>query len=340
MQVSEFDYELPEELIAQKPIEPRDAARLLVLHRREGRIEHRTFADLPEYLTPYDALVLNDTRVFKSRLVGHKSTGGQVEILLLQQMGDGAWKALVRPSRRLRPGTVVQFADPHFHAVVDEPQGDGIRRVRLSVDGPAWEVLERVGRVPLPPYIRQDLHQTERYQTVYANEAGSAAAPTAGLHFTPQLLERIQASGTALVHVTLHVGIGTFRPVKVDRVEEHVMHHEWYSVSQAAADTLNRVRQGGGRVVAVGTTSCRTIESAAKQGGQVVAGSGETNLFIYPGYPFQFIDALVTNFHLPKSTLLMLVSAFAGQDLTRAAYQEAVARRYRFFSFGDAMLIV
>jgi len=340
LRVSGFDYELPEELIAQTPVEPRDAARLLVVHRDTGRMEHRVFRDLPQYLRAGDVLVLNDTRVMPARLFGVKaSTGGRVEVMLLQRRGPDTWEALVRPGRRLPVGTQIVFGEGQLSAhVIDRTEAGG-RVLRFVPADDLDERLRELGQVPLPPYIRAPLADPERYQTVYARDAGSAAAPTAGLHFTTELLERLERMGVEVVHLTLHVGLGTFRPVQVERVEEHRMHAEYFSVPEATAEAVNAAKREGRRVVAVGTTVARTLEASAADG-QVRGGDGWTDLFIYPGYRWKIVDALITNFHLPRSTLLMLVSAFLGRERTLAAYQEAVRQRYRFYSLGDAMLIL
>lgn len=347
MEVSQFDYYLPEELIAQTPVEPRDAARLFVLHRETGEMEHRIFRDLVAYLRRGDVLVMNDTRVIPARLRGEKrGSGGKVEVLLLHPVsgkgddqGELIWKAMVKPGRRLSVGTVIDFPQGLWAEVIARtPSGE--RVLRFQAPGSFLEVLEKVGEVPLPPYIHEPLKDPERYQTVYAEKKGSAAAPTAGLHFTPRLLAELEAMGVQLARVTLHVGPGTFQPVRVARVEDHVMHTEYYQVSPETAMVINKARQAGGRIVAVGTTSVRTLETVATPDGVIEPKEGWTELFIYPGYRFKGVDALITNFHLPKSTLLMLVSAFAGYELIMQAYREAVARRYRFFSFGDAMLIL
>lgn len=339
MRVDDFDYALPPELIAQVPVEPRDHSRLLVLHRQSGTVEHRHFFDLPQYLRPGDVLVINETRVIPARLYGRKETGARVEALLLRPMSDRQWEALVRPGRRLQPGTRVIFSD-ELSAVVADILPGGNRLLEFEYHGDFAALLDRLGRVPLPPYITAELTDPERYQTVYGRERGSAAAPTAGLHFTPDLLERIAAQGVDIARLTLHVGIGTFRPVKVERVEDHEMHQEYYSASPAATERINAARARGGRVVAVGTTSVRTLETLADERGTIHAGEGWTGIYIYPGYRYRAVDVMITNFHLPKSTLLMLVSAFAGRERVMAAYAEAIAQRYRFFSFGDAMLIV
>lgn len=336
--VADYDYILPEELIAQEPVEPRDASRLLVVHRKTGRIEHRHFSALPEYLHSGDALVLNDTRVLPARLLGKKKTGGAVEILLLRRLEPGLWEALVRPSRRLQPGTEVEFGY-RLRVVMEGIVGEGTRAVRLYPDGDESEVLQAVGQLPLPPYIDRALPDPSRYQTIFSAHAGSAAAPTAGLHFTSELFARLAAQGVTTNYVTLHVGVDTFRPVMTERVEEHEMHKEWYDVSSATAQTVNEAKRRGNTVFAVGTTTTRTLESATSEG-RLVPGAGESDLFIYPGYQFQTVDALITNFHLPRSSLLMLVAAFAGKDLMDRVYREAIAERYRFYSLGDAMLIL
>ncbi|EKP93960.1 tRNA preQ1(34) S-adenosylmethionine ribosyltransferase-isomerase QueA [Thermaerobacter subterraneus] len=343
MRVDEFDYDLPPELIAQQPLARRDASRLMVVDRDTGRWLHARFRDLPRFLRAGDCLVLNDTRVRPARLYGRRPTGGQVEFLLLQPLDGGRWLALARPGRRVRPGTEVVCGEERpLRVYVEEARDSGERVIRLepppgeTVD----ETLHRLGRVPLPPYIRAELEDPERYQTVYAREEGSVAAPTAGLHFTPELLKRLQDQGVRIAYLTLHVGVGTFRPVTAERVEEHQMHAEFYRVEPAAAEAINAARAAGGRVIAVGTTVTRTLETVAAAGGTVRPGSGWTDLFIYPGYRFKAIDGLITNFHLPRSTLIMLVAALLGKEQTLAAYREAVARRYRFFSFGDAMLIL
>jgi len=341
MEASLFDYDLPEELIAQEPIEPRDHARMLVLHRATGDVEHRHFYNLPEYLHAGDTLVLNDTRVSAWRLWGHKATGGRVEILLMRLLDGERWQALLRPARRLPEGTRVQIdAEPSvgsLTAVVEARLEDGTRLVRILADQPLESILPKVGRVPLPPYIRRDLPDPERYQTVLARQPGSAAAPTAGLHFTPQLLETLRQQGVQIATITLHISLDTFRPLKSESVEEHKMHGEWYSISPEAAAVINRT---SGRIVAVGTTSVRTLESAAVGKRRVQAQTDETRLYITPGYQFQVVDGLITNFHMPRTTMLVLVSAFAGRECVLRAYHEAVRRRYRFLSFGDAMLIL
>ena len=341
MKTSDFDYELPEELIAQTPIEPRDHSRLMVVHTDGRPPEHRRFDNIREYLRPGDALVLNETRVIPARLLGVKEdTGVPVEILLLRRQNATDWEALVRPGRRLKPGAWCSFGDGLLRceilSSVEEIAG---RTVRFHFDGVFEELLDRLGEMPLPPYIHEKLQDRERYQTVYAKTEGSAAAPTAGLHFTPELLDSIRAMGVTVVPVLLHVGLGTFRPVKADVIEEHRMHSEWYQVTPEAAETLNRIRAAGGRLICVGTTSVRTIETVADENGVVRPGSGETAIFIHPGVRIKAVDGLITNFHLPQSTLLMLVSAFLGRETALEAYREAVRERYRFFSFGDAMFI-
>lgn len=341
MKLSDFDYTLPEELIAQHPVEPRDASRLMVVPRSGGAFEHRHFRDLPEYLRPGDALVLNETRVMPARLMGHREvTGGGIEVLLLKRLDRDRWETLVKPGRKARPGQRIIFGDGSLVGTVLESTEVGGRVIEFSYDGVFEEVLDRLGQMPLPPYIHERLENPERYQTVYAKELGSAAAPTAGLHFTPELLERISAMGVHVEKILLHVGLGTFRPVQVEDVERHKMHSEFYTVSPETAARLNQVRAEGGRIIAVGTTSVRTLETVTTEDGVVQPGQGWTDIFIYPGYRFKAVDAMVTNFHLPKSTLVMLVSAFAGRERILNAYAEAVRLRYRFFSFGDAMLIL
>ena len=341
MKTSDFSYDLPEELIAQTPAEPRDHSRLLVYHRQTGQIEHRHFYDIIEYLRPDDALVVNETKVIPARLLGVKEgTGVPVEVLLLRRRNTTDWEALVRPGRRLRPGTVCSFGDGLLRCeVLDNVQEIGGRVVRFLYDGVFEEILDRLGETPLPPYIHEKLQDPGRYQTVYARERGSAAAPTAGLHFTPELPDRIRKKGVTVVPVLLHVGLGTFRPVKVEDAEKHVMHSEFCQVTEEAANTLNRIRKAGGRIVCVGTTSVRTLESMVSEDGTIRSGAGDTSIFIYPGVPVRAADALITNFHLPQSTLLMLVSALMGREETLRVYREAVAEKYRFFSFGDAMFI-
>lgn len=341
MKTSDFDYFLPEELIAQTPVEPRDHSRLMVVHTQTGALEHRHFYDITRYLRPGDALVINETKVIPARLLGVKEdTGVPVEVLLLRRASATDWEALVRPGRRLKPGTMCVFGDGLLRCeVLSTVEEIGGRMVRFHYDGVFEELLDRLGEMPLPPYIHEKLEDRARYQTVYAKAEGSAAAPTAGLHFTPALLEKIRAMGVTIVPVLLHVGLGTFRPVQVEDVDSHVMHSEFYQVTQEAADTLNRIRQSGGRLICVGTTSVRTIETVADEDGMIHPGSGDTAIFIYPGKKIKAVDALITNFHLPQSTLLMLVSAFMGREQALRAYRVAVEEKYRFFSFGDAMFI-
>lgn len=338
--VADFDYELPSSLIAQEPLIERDRSRLLVVQRQSGAFSHRAFFDLVEYLHAGDALVLNDTMVMPARLLGRRPNGGPVEVLLLRPVEEGVWEGLVRPGKKAPPGTVLDFGDGAMKALVLEKTASGGRLLSFTCRGDFWECLNTLGLTPLPPYIKKTLTDASRYQTVYARELGSAAAPTAGLHFTPSLLRAIEARGVKVVKVLLHVGIDTFRPVREEAVEDHLMHKEYYAVEEHAASVLRQVRADGGRIVAVGTTVVRCLESAVDESGTVRAGAGQTALFIYTGYRFRAVDGLVTNFHLPRSSLLMLVSALAGRDLVLAAYREAVAREYRFFSFGDAMLIV
>ena len=342
MKTSDFDYELPEELIAQTPIEPRDHSRLLVYHRNTQTIEHRHFYDLPEYLTPRDALVINETRVIPARLLGEKEdTGVPVEILLLRRISASDWEALVRPGRRLKPGTRCRFGDGSLRCeILGNVAETGGRTVRFFYDGVFEEILDRLGEMPLPPYIHEKLQDASRYQTVYARQEGSAAAPTAGLHFTPELLDTIRQKGVRIVPILLHVGLGTFRPVKEEDVDQHVMHSEFCAVTPEAAETLNQIRKNGGRIICVGTTSVRTLETMADEEGIIHPGARDTAIFIKPGVRLKAVDALVTNFHLPQSTLLMLVSAVMGREEALRTYREAVAQRYRFFSFGDAMLIL
>lgn len=339
MKTSDFYFDLPEELIAQTPLERRDASRLLCLDRWSGAREHRIFSELPELLHPGDCLVMNDSRVLPARLMGMRETGGVVEVLLLRDLGGGRWDCLTRPGRKTRPGTRLIFGNGELEAEVLEVAEGGNRIVEFKYEGIFLEVLERLGKMPLPPYIKVELEDGERYQTVYSKEPGSAAAPTAGLHFTKELLARIADRGVRECFVTLHVGLGTFRPVKAEDIEEHEMHSEFCIMPEETARIITETKRSGGRVVCVGTTSCRTVESFANEDGTMDAKSGWTNIFIYPGYRFKCMDALVTNFHLPESTLIMLVSAFAGRENVLAAYEEAVRERYRFFSFGDAMFI-
>ena len=340
MKTSDFYYDLPPELIAQTPLEKRDESRLLCLDKATGEWSHHHFYELPDFLRPGDCLILNNSRVLPARLLGRRLPGGGAcEVLLLQDKGDKVWECLVRPGKHLREGARVSFGDGELTAEIAEVLPDGNRLVRFDYNGIFLEVLERLGKMPLPPYIKEELQDQERYQTVYSKVNGSAAAPTAGLHFTPELLERIAAKGVGVGYVTLHVGLGTFRPVKEDEIEQHDMHSEYCTIPQETADLINRTKANGGRVICVGTTSCRTIESWAGEDGTMTATGGWTNIYIYPGYRFKVMDALVTNFHLPESTLIMLVSALAGREHVLAAYEEAVRECYRFFSFGDAMFI-
>ena len=339
MKKTDFSFDLPEELIAQTPTEKRDASRLLCLDKKTGAIEHRHFYDLPDLLREGDCLVLNNSRVLPARLIGMRPSGGAIELVLLRDLGENRWECLSRPGRKTRPGQKIIFGEGELQAVVEETVSGGNRIVRFSYEGIFLEVLERLGKMPLPPYIRQELKDPERYQTVYSKELGSAAAPTAGLHFTQDLLETIRKKGILTEFVTLHVGLGTFRPVKEEEIEDHEMHSEFCMIPPETADAVNRTRKNGGRIIAVGTTSCRTLESFSREDGTLEAASGWTDIFIYPGYRFKCIDALITNFHLPESTLIMLVSALAGRENILNAYHIAVAERYRFFSFGDAMFI-
>ena len=339
MKKSDFYFELPEELIAQTPLEQRDASRLLVLDKNTGETAHRHFYDLPDYLEPGDCLVLNDSRVLPARLLGNRMTGGAVEVLLLRDLGEGKWECLTRPGRKTRPGVELTFGEGKLTATVTDALPDGNKVVQFHYDGIFLEILEELGRMPLPPYIKAELEDQERYQTVYSRAVGSAAAPTAGLHFTPELLQKIADKGVKICYVTLHVGLGTFRPVKEDEITDHIMHSEYCEIPAESAAIINATKAAGKRVIAVGTTSCRTLESFTTAEGVTEAKGGWTDIFIYPGYTFKCIDALVTNFHLPESTLIMLVSALAGREHILGAYQEAVNERYRFFSFGDAMFI-
>ncbi len=339
LKTSDFWYDLPQELIAQTPLERRDASRLMVLDRRTGELLHRRFYDIVEYLNPGDCLVMNDSRVLPARLLGHRPTGGAVEVLLLRDLGNRCWECLCKPGKKMQVGSTASFGNGELTAAVREVREDGNRVVEFDYQGIFLEVLERLGKMPLPPYIRQELADQERYQTVYSRETGSAAAPTAGLHFTRELLDAIRAKGVKTAFVTLHVGLGTFRPVKAEEITEHHMHSELCMMSAETADLLNETRRGGGRIVCVGTTSCRTLESLVKEDGMFAPGSKWTDIFIYPGYTFKAMDALITNFHLPESTLVMLVSAFAGREHVLEAYAQAVREKYRFFSFGDAMFI-
>lgn len=338
---SDYDFELPKELIAQTPLTDRAASRLLVLHRQTGEYEHKTFRNIKDYLQPGDCLVLNNTKVIPARLMGVKAdTGAVIEVLLLKRKSDDVWETLVKPGKKARPGAVISFGDGLITGTVLEIGEEGNRLIRFSYEGIWEEALDRLGEMPLPPYITQKLEDRNRYQTVYAKYEGSAAAPTAGLHFTNELLKELEDAGIVLAYVTLHVGLGTFRPVKTENLLEHHMHSESYEITEEAAEKINHAKQAGHRVICVGTTSCRTIESAADENGLLKACHGDTDIFIYPGYRFKVLDALITNFHLPESTLIMLVSALAGREQVLAAYQEAVKERYRFFSFGDAMLII
>lgn len=342
MNLNEFDYELPKELIAQDPLEDRSASRLLVLDKETGEVEHRIFREIPGLLRPGDCLVINNTKVIPARLIGaREGSGGAVEVLLLKRIPgqENSWETLVKPGKKARIGTRIVFGGGLLACEVTDVVEEGNRIVRFEFDGIFEEILDRLGQMPLPPYITHELKDKNRYQTVYAKHDGSAAAPTAGLHFTKELLETIREKGVDIAEITLHVGLGTFRPVKAETVEEHHMHSEFRQIDEEAAAKINAAKARGSRVIAVGTTSCRTLESAAKEDGTVEAGSGWTDIFIYPGYRFKCIDALITNFHLPKSTLVMLVSALAGREHILAAYEEAIRERYRFFSFGDAMFI-
>ena len=340
MRTRDFWYDLPEELIAQTPLQQRDSSRLCVLDRSTGKVTHRHFFDILEYLRPGDCLVLNDSRVLPARLLGHRPTGGAAELLLLRDLGDKKWECLAKPGRKLQAGQQVIFGGGELTATVAEVKEDGNRIVEFHYEGIFLEVLERLGKMPLPPYIKAELADQERYQTVYSRHTGSAAAPTAGLHFTNELLEKLREKGVKTAFVTLHVGLGTFRPVKADNILEHHMHSELCMLNEETAAVLNETKQSGGRVICVGTTSCRTLESLVNEDGSFEAKSKWTEIFIYPGYAFKAMDGLITNFHLPESTLVMLVSAFAGRENVLNAYAEAVKERYRFFSFGDAMCII
>ena len=340
MKKEDFYFDLPPELIAQTPIKQRDHSRLMLLDRRTGKTGHLHFYELPKLLRPGDCLVLNDSRVLPARLYGKKETGGAVEVLLLVDRGNRMWECLTRPGRKAEPGTRLIFGDGELSAVVREVCEGGNRIIEFEYEGIFLEILERLGKMPLPPYIKEELKDSERYQTVYSREVGSASAPTAGLHFTKELLKEIEDMGVSIAYITLHVGLGTFRPVKVENIEEHEMHAEYCIISPETADKINSTRRTGGRIIACGTTSCRTLESCSDDSGHVIARSGWTNIFIYPGYNFKCIDGLITNFHLPESTLIMLVSAFVGRENILNAYEEAKRERYRFFSFGDAMIII
>jgi S-adenosylmethionine:tRNA ribosyltransferase-isomerase len=340
MNVSEFTYELPVELIAQEPIEERQLSRLMVLDKKSGEIEHRVFKDIVQFLEPGDCLVLNDTRVIPARLLGEKEgSGGKIEFVLLKKMDGDIWEVILRPGKKAKPGSRFVFGDGLLKAEVIDILEEGNRLVRLEYDGVFEQILDKVGVMPLPPYITKQLEDRERYQTVYSKYKGSAAAPTAGLHFTKELLSELENKGVDITYVTLHVGLGTFRPVKADNILDHKMHSEYYNINAEACSKINKAKENGKRVIAVGTTSCRVLETAGEAAGQISPKSGWTDIFIYPGYKFKIIDALITNFHLPESTLIMLVSALAGKDKVMNAYNTAVGERYRFFSFGDAMLI-
>lgn len=340
MKRTDFSFELPQELIAQDPLEDRSSSRLLVLDKKTGETSHHIFREIVDYLNPGDCLVINNTKVIPARLIGtREGTGGKVEVLLLKRKKNDIWETLVKPGKKARPGMKLSFGEGLLKAEVLEVVEEGNRLIQFHYDGIFEEVLDKLGQMPLPPYITHQLEDKNRYQTVYAKHSGSAAAPTAGLHFTPELLKAIEEKGVDIAEVTLHVGLGTFRPVKADDILDHHMHSEFYQISEEAAEKMNRAKAGGHRVICVGTTSCRTVESAAKEDGTICASSGWTEIFIYPGYQFKMLDALITNFHLPESTLLMLVSALAGREHVLAAYEEAVKERYRFFSFGDAMFI-
>lgn len=341
MNVKDFYFDLPQELIAQDPLEDRSASRLLVLDKETGEVTHRHFRDIKEYLKPGDCLVINDTKVIPARLLGtKKDTGAKIEVLLLKRREDDIWETLVKPGKKARPGAELEFGEGLLKATVVEVADEGNRLIQFHYDGIFEEILDQLGQMPLPPYITHQLKDKNRYQTVYAKHQGSAAAPTAGLHFTKELLTEIKELGVEIAHVTLHVGLGTFRPVKTENVLDHHMHSEFYMVEESEAQKVNKAKESGGRIICVGTTSCRTIESAAGEDGLLKAGSGWTEIFIYPGYQFKLLDCLITNFHLPESTLVMLVSALAGRERVLSAYGEAVKERYRFFSFGDAMLIL
>lgn len=340
MNVKDFYYDLPQELIAQDPLEDRSSSRLLVLNKETGEMEHKVFRDIVSYLKKGDCLVINDTKVIPARLIGRKEgTDAHIEILLLKRRENDIWETLVKPGKKAKVGTVIQFGDGLLTGTVVDIAEEGNRLIQFSYEGIFEEILDQLGQMPLPPYITHQLKDKNRYQTVYAEHEGSAAAPTAGLHFTKELLKEIEEMGVSIAHVTLHVGLGTFRPVKVENVQEHHMHSEFYIVEEEAAKVINETKKNGGRVICVGTTSCRTLESATGEDGILRAGSGWTDIFIYPGYKFRILDCLITNFHLPESTLVMLVSALAGREHVLAAYEEAIRQRYRFFSFGDAMFI-
>lgn len=340
MNLKDFYYELPEELIAQDPLENRSDSRLMILDRVTGMVEHKVFSDILDYLNPGDCLVINDTKVIPARLMGVKEgTGAAIEVLLLKRKSDDSWECLVKPGKKARPGAIIEFGNGLLKGEITDVVEEGNRIIKFYYDGIFEEILDELGQMPLPPYITHTLQDRNRYQTVYAKNEGSAAAPTAGLHFTQELLQKIKDKGVEVASVTLHVGLGTFRPVKVENVEEHHMHSEFFCIEKEEADKINRARANGGRIISVGTTSCRTLESAAEDDGYIPAKSGDTEIFIYPGYRFKAVDCLITNFHLPESTLLMLVSALAGKDNVMNAYEKAVKDKYRFFSFGDAMFI-
>ncbi|HIX99065.1 MAG TPA: tRNA preQ1(34) S-adenosylmethionine ribosyltransferase-isomerase QueA [Candidatus Dorea intestinigallinarum] len=340
MRRQDFSFDLPQELIAQDPLKDRASSRLLVLDKETGETSHHVFREIKDYLHPGDCLVINDTKVIPARLIGSKiGTDAKIEILLLKRKEDNVWETLVKPGKKAKPGARISFGEGLLIGEVIDVVEEGNRLVRFTYDGICEEILDQLGQMPLPPYITHQLEDKNRYQTVYAKHSGSAAAPTAGLHFTPELLREIKDEGVDIASVTLHVGLGTFRPVKVDNILEHHMHSEFYQIEESEAEKINRAKEKGGRIICVGTTSCRTIESAADENGHLRAGSGWTDIFIYPGYKFKILDCLITNFHLPESTLLMLVSALAGREHVLAAYEEAVKERYRFFSFGDAMFI-
>lgn len=340
MNVKDFYYDLPQELIAQDPLEDRSSSRLLVLNKETGAMEHRTFTDIRSYLKPGDCLVINDTKVIPARLIGSREgTDARIEILLLKRRENDIWETLVKPGKKAKIGTVIQFGDGLLKGTVVDIVEEGNRLIQFSYEGIFEEILDQLGQMPLPPYITHQLQDKNRYQTVYARHEGSAAAPTAGLHFTKELLEEIREMGVSIAHVTLHVGLGTFRPVKVEEIQDHHMHSEFYRIEPEAAEVINRTKKNGGRIICVGTTSCRTLESAAGEDGTIQPCSGWTDIFIYPGYRFKILDCLITNFHLPESTLVMLVSALAGREHVLAAYEEAIRLGYRFFSFGDAMFI-
>lgn len=341
MKTSDFYYDLPEELIAQDPLENRSDSRLMVLDKETGAVSHHVFREIVDYLNPGDCLVINDTKVIPARLIGEREgTGAKIEVLLLKRKTGDVWETLVKPGRKAKPGTRIQFGGGLLVGEVMDIVDEGNRLIRFEFEGIFEEILDQLGQMPLPPYITHQLKDKDRYNTVYATHSGSAAAPTAGLHFTPELLKTIEEKGIDIARVTLHVGLGTFRPVKVDDVENHHMHSEFYMIDEEAAEKINRAKENGKRVICVGTTSCRTIESAADENGRLKPCSGWTEIFIYPGYQFKILDCLITNFHLPESTLIMLVSALAGREHVLAAYEEAVRERYRFFSFGDAMIIL